>query len=109
MVFSNIYINLIYFNNDYRVKKILNTKIFDGENGKKWTASVMDKQYEVLCISQFTLYHIMKGNRLDFHNAMCAHEAELFYKKLLSQLSEDYNPDKIKGKLLLSSTKSFEI
>ncbi|XP_033211581.1 D-aminoacyl-tRNA deacylase 1 [Belonocnema kinseyi] len=81
---------------EYIVKKILNTKIFEGENGKKWAASVMDKHYEVLCISQFTLYHVMKGNRLDFHNAMCAHEAELFYNKLLAQLAEDYNPEKIK-------------
>ena len=84
------------------MKKILNTKIFDGEDGKKWAASVKDKQYEILCISQFTLYYTMKGNRLDFHKAMCAHEAELFYNKFLAQLAADYDPEKIKGVKLSS-------
>lgn len=80
------------------MRKILNTKIFEGENGKKWSASVKEKQYEILCISQFTLYHVLKGNRLDFHKAMHAHEAEIFYNKFLTQLGEDYDSDKIKGK-----------
>ncbi|XP_051176141.1 D-aminoacyl-tRNA deacylase 1 [Leptopilina boulardi] len=81
---------------EYIVKKILNTKVFESDDGKKWAASVKEKKYEILCISQFTLYHILKGNRLDFHRAMHAHEAEIFYNKFLTQLSEDYDSEKIK-------------
>ncbi|XP_043477677.1 D-aminoacyl-tRNA deacylase 1 [Leptopilina heterotoma] len=81
---------------EYIVKKILNTKIFNNEDGKKWSANVKEKKYEILCISQFTLYHVLKGNRLDFHRAMHAHEAEIFYNKFLTQLGEDYEPEKIK-------------
>ncbi|XP_043282149.1 D-aminoacyl-tRNA deacylase 1 [Venturia canescens] len=80
----------------YIVRKILNTKIFDGENGKRWSASVMDKKYEILCVSQFTLYHVMKGNKLDFHRSMPAQEAESFYNQILADLKQKYNPECIK-------------
>ncbi|XP_006614446.1 uncharacterized protein LOC102681677 isoform X1 [Apis dorsata] len=79
----------------YIVKKILNTKIFDDDN-KKWNANVMDKQYEILCISQFTLYHALKGNRLDFHKAMSAQDAGPFYNKFLIELGKNYKPELIK-------------
>lgn len=42
-----------------RVKKILNLRVFDGDDGKRWDKSVMDKQYEVLCVSQVSC----NGNR----------------------------------------------
>ncbi|OAD54501.1 D-tyrosyl-tRNA(Tyr) deacylase 1 [Eufriesea mexicana] len=79
----------------YIVKRILNTKIFD-DNNKKWSTNIMDKQYEILCISQFTLYHTLKGNRLDFHKAMPAQEAEQFYNKFLAELGKNYKPELIK-------------
>ncbi|CAK9818697.1 D-aminoacyl-tRNA deacylase 1 [Anthophora plagiata] len=79
----------------YIVRKILNTKIFDN-NDKKWGASVMDKQYEILCISQFTLYHNLKGNRLDYHRAMPAQESEPFYNNFLAELGKNYKPELIK-------------
>ena len=37
---------------EYRARKILNIRVFDGEDGKRWNKSVMDKQLEVLCVSQ---------------------------------------------------------
>ncbi|XP_035737820.1 D-aminoacyl-tRNA deacylase 1-like isoform X2 [Vespa mandarinia] len=79
----------------YRVRKILNTKVFENDK-KKWSASVMDKQYEILCISQFTLYHVLKGNKLDFHRAMPAQESEPFYKIFLNELGKNYKPELIK-------------
>lgn len=81
---------------NYLVQKILNTKFFEDESGKRWKASVKDKQYEVLCISQFTLYHTFKGNKLDFHRAMTAEDAEKFYNKFLESLRQSYRPDAIK-------------
>ena len=49
------------------VRKILNLRIFDDEKNKRWSKSVKDLNLEILCVSQFTLYHIMKGNKPDFH------------------------------------------
>lgn len=91
-----------YFNSynnhvSHRVRKILNTKIFTNDTGKKWSASIMDKQYEILCVSQFTLYHTLKGNKLDFHNAMPAPQSEPFYMNFLSELGKKYKPEMIKG------------
>lgn len=57
----------------------------------------MDKQYEILCISQFTLYHVLKGNKPDFHRAMPANDAEPFYKNFLNELGKNYKPELIKG------------
>ena len=35
-----------------RVRKILNLRVFEDDSGKSWNKSVMDKNYEVLCVSQ---------------------------------------------------------
>ncbi|KAL0108639.1 hypothetical protein PUN28_015239 [Cardiocondyla obscurior] len=85
----------------YIVRKILNTKIFDGDKGKRWGASVADKKYEILCISQFTLYHVLKGNKLDFHRAMPAQESESFYMNFLAELRKEYVPELIKGNMIV--------
>ena len=34
-----------------RVRKILNLRVFD-ENDQRWKKSVVDKNFEVLCVSQ---------------------------------------------------------
>lgn len=80
-----------------RARKILNTRIFEDDKGKRWNLSVKDKGYEILCISQFTLYHVLKGNKLDFHNAMAAEKSETFYQEFLSLLRAQYQADLIKG------------
>ncbi|XP_015584668.1 D-aminoacyl-tRNA deacylase 1 [Cephus cinctus] len=81
---------------EYIVRKILNMKVFEGQNGRKWCANVMEKEYEVLCVSQFTLYHVMKGNKLDFHKAMPAQDSEPFYMNFLAELGKKYKPELIK-------------
>lgn len=60
-------------------RKILNIRLFDGEDGKRWNKSVMDKQLEVLCVSQFTLSAVLKGNKPDFHEAMGPDTSEEAY------------------------------
>jgi D-tyrosyl-tRNA(Tyr) deacylase len=37
---------------DYMVKKILNLRLFDSDDGKRWGKNVMDNDFEVLCVSQ---------------------------------------------------------
>lgn len=81
-----------------RVRKILNLRVFEDESGKHWSKSVMDKQYEVLCVSQFTLQCILKGNKPDYHMAMPTEQAESFYNNFLEQLRKAYKPELIKGK-----------
>ena len=59
---------------DYMVRKVLNLRLFedpDSEEGsKRWNKSAKDLNLELLCISQFTLYHTLKGNKPDFHLVM---------------------------------------
>ena len=70
----------------------------------------------MLCVSQFTLYHVMKvigkplpyqptwiilypvfrqGNKPDFHLAMGGEESKLLYEQLLAGLRKGYKEDKI--------------
>eukprot|EP00095_Tigriopus_kingsejongensis_P003502 snap_masked-scaffold373_size192110-processed-gene-0.13 protein:Tk03502 transcript:snap_masked-scaffold373_size192110-processed-gene-0.13-mRNA-1 annotation:"d-tyrosyl-trna deacylase 1" len=82
---------------DYLVRKVLNLRIFDNpDNGKRWDKSAKDLNLEILCISQFTLYHTLKGNKCDFSHAMPTDAAHAFYAKFLSDLGRSYAEDKIK-------------
>lgn len=83
----------------HRVRKILNLRVFEDESGKHWSKSVMDKEYEVLCVSQFTLQCVLKGNKPDFHLAMPTEQAESFYNSFLEQLRKSYRPELIRGRL----------
>lgn len=71
---------------NYLVKKIVNLRIFDDENGVM-NKSILDLHGCVLSISQFTLYaDSKKGNRPSYINALNSEEAvklyDLFNKKL---------------------------
>lgn len=81
---------------DYLVRKILNLRLFEDENGKAWSKSVMEKEFEVLCVSQFTLQCILKGNKPDFHSAMPAELAQPFYSSILENMRSSYKPELIK-------------
>ena len=41
----------------WRVRKILNLRVFD-DNGQRWKKSVVDKNLEILCVSQVWATHI---------------------------------------------------
>lgn len=80
----------------FSVRKILNLRLFEHE-GKRWSKSVLDEQLEILCVSQFTLYHRLKGNKPDFHYAMQGVAAEELYNKFLDSLRAKYEANKIKN------------
>ncbi|KAH9309773.1 hypothetical protein KI387_037684, partial [Taxus chinensis] len=87
----------------YICKKVLNMRLFPNEKtGEAWDQSVMQRNYEVLLVSQFTLYGILKGNKPDFHVAMPPLKAKPFYTSLVEKFSTAYNANAVKG----SSTKS---
>ena len=74
----------------------------DGSN-RKWNSSVAENGYEILCVSQFTLYHTLKGNKPDFHHAMNPTAAESFYNQFLTALRAQYDEDKVKGDILFNT------
>ena len=73
---------------NYIVKKIVNLRIFDDENGVM-NKSVIDVNGEILSISQFTLQAITKdGNRPSYVNAMKGKDAIKLYELFNSKLNE---------------------
>ncbi|KAK9267427.1 hypothetical protein L1049_009853 [Liquidambar formosana] len=83
---------------DYICRKVLNMRLFPNETtGKGWDQNVMQRNYGVLLVSQFTLYGILKGNKPDFHVAMPPQRAKPFYESLVEKFRKSYNPDAIKA------------
>ena len=50
-----------------------------------------------LCLMQFTLCHVLKGNKPDFHNAMNSEQSQPMYDDFLKLLGSMYKPEAIKG------------
>ncbi|XP_055644402.1 D-aminoacyl-tRNA deacylase [Toxorhynchites rutilus septentrionalis] len=81
---------------EWLAKKLLNIRLFEDPAGKRWSQSVLDQQLEILCVSQFTLYHRMKGNKPDFSRAMQGPDAQRLYTSLLQRLTSLYRADRIR-------------
>ncbi|XP_068155200.1 D-aminoacyl-tRNA deacylase isoform X1 [Drosophila tropicalis] len=81
---------------EYMVRKILALRLFEDEAGKRWQKSAKDLDLEILCVSQFTLYNRLKGNKPDFSAAMKGDEAQELYKHFLDRLKLSYDSSKIK-------------
>ncbi|KAG1675189.1 D-aminoacyl-tRNA deacylase 1 [Nymphon striatum] len=81
---------------EYIVRKVLNLRVFDDDKGKRWACNVKDKNLEILCVSQFTLYAVMKGNKPDYHLAMGGDQSKTFYEEFLSELRKNYRSELVK-------------
>ncbi len=80
---------------DWLVKKILNMRIFDDEKGKM-NLSLKNVEYEILVVSQFTLYaFIKKSNRPSFQRAAVPREAVKLYDAFVETLCT-HVPGKVK-------------
>ena len=76
---------------DYLVKKVVNLRIFDDEDGVM-NRSILDVSGSILSISQFTLYgDAKKGNRPSYFNALNGNEAIKLYEEFNNKLKEYVN------------------
>ena len=71
---------------EYIAKKILSIRLFesgdDTASAGKWSKSVVDRDFEILCVSQFTLQSTLKGTKPDFHLAMSSEIFRSFKKNV---------------------------
>ena len=75
----------------YVAKKVANLRVFEDEEGKL-NKSILDTQFEILSISQFTLYgSTKKGNRPSFTEAMRPEAANQLYEAFNHELRTTYN------------------
>ncbi|KAD3338005.1 hypothetical protein E3N88_33526 [Mikania micrantha] len=82
---------------DYICRKVLNMRLFPNEKtGKTWDQNVMQKNYEVLLVSQFTLCGILKGNKPDFHVAMAPDKAKSLYASLVQRFQTSYRTNAVR-------------
>ena len=73
---------------EYMVRKILNLRIFDDENGVM-NKSILEVGGSILSVSQFTLYaDTKKGNRPSYIKALKSDEAFTLYDRFNNLLSE---------------------
>ncbi len=76
----------------------------DDSKVKNWDSSVMDNDYEILIVSQFTLFAVLNGNKPDFHHAKKAEEAKILFDLFVEQVRKGYKPEKVQtgafGKLM---------
>ena len=76
--------------------KLLNAKLFDDEKEARWKESVMSLDFEILIVSNFTLYNNFKGTKPNFNHSMDGTNAKIFFEKLVMKLKEKYKDEKIK-------------
>jgi len=73
---------------DFLVKKIINLRIFDDENNVM-NYSIRDRNGELLCVSQFTLYaSTKKGNRPSYIKAAKPEVSIPLYEKFCADMSK---------------------
>ena len=72
----------------YILRKVLNLRIFDDENGVM-NKSILDVGGSILLISQFTLYgDVRKGNRPSYSNAAGFEEVKALYEKMIEEIEK---------------------
>ena len=81
--------------------KLLNLRLWpsveQGTKPKSWARNVQQLNYDILLVSQFTLYATAKrGNKPDFHGAMAPADARQMYAEFVAIMREAYGETKVK-------------
>ena len=88
---------------DQAVNRLVHLRLWDSQKGaidsakktKAWDSNVMENDYEILLVSQFTLYAVLNGNKPDFHLSKKADEALLLFDEFVGRVRKAYKPDKV--------------
>ena len=73
---------------DYLINKLLKLRIFDDEFGVM-NKSILDMNYAILSVSQFTLYaNTKEGNRPSYKESLNSNEASILYDLFNKKLSQ---------------------
>ena len=84
---------------EYIVNKVLNLRLFEDASGKKWEVGVRDAGLEILCLSQFTLCCVLKGNKPDFHQAMHGDKSSEMFGDCVKRFRDLYSTEAVKSGL----------
>ena len=82
----------------YCAKKLCAAKLWANEEGKGWRKSVKQLDYEVLLVSQFTLYGEVTNKKHvpDFKLSMKSEKALETYTAFKAMVADEHHPDKVK-------------
>jgi len=81
----------------YCCKRLLAAKLFANDNDVAWRHGVKQRNLELLCVSQFTLYgKLTKKHQPDYKVSMKSIPAQEMYANFIDMLKAAYEPDKIK-------------
>lgn len=75
--------------------KVINMRLWKDKDEKTWAMSVVDIGGDILAVSQFTLYSILKGNKPEFHSAMQAEQARELFDYFVDTLRKKYQPERV--------------
>jgi D-tyrosyl-tRNA(Tyr) deacylase len=82
---------------EYCCKKLLGCKLWPNPTGTDWRHGVKQRDLEILCVSQFTLYgKLTKKHQPDYKASMKAIPAKAMYENFIDLLKSNYEADKIK-------------
>lgn len=82
---------------DKMLRKLLNLRLFEDENGKT-NLDIRQVSGEILLVSQFTLYaDCKKGNRPSFTKAGSPNEAKRLYQYMINQCQKEH-PETVCGR-----------
>ena len=78
-------------------KKEENNNKNEKKQARSWYSNLMENSYELLVVSNFTLYGTLKGNRPEFTSAMKLDEAKKLYDSFVQILNKEYTEKYVKS------------